>query len=125
MSLLSQINREKCPKHIAIIMDGNGRWAKQQGEMRLFGHAIGVEAVREVLKACVELGVRHLTLYAFSTENWNRPKEEVDGLMNLMVETIANEISELDENNIRLRSIGDRSRSEEHTSELQSRPHLV
>lgn len=109
MSLLSQINREKCPKHIAIIMDGNGRWAKQQGEVRLFGHAIGVEAVREVLKACVELGVRHLTLYAFSTENWNRPKEEVDGLMNLMVETIANEISELDENNIRLRSIGDRS----------------
>jgi undecaprenyl diphosphate synthase len=91
-------------------MDGNGRWAKQQGEVRLFGHSIGVEAVREVLKACVDLGVRHLTLYAFSTENWNRPQEEVDGLMNLMVETISNEVSELDENNIRLRSIGDKSR---------------
>ncbi len=110
MSLLNKINLEKCPEHIAIIMDGNGRWAKQQGEVRLFGHAIGVEAVREVLKACVDLGVKHLTLYAFSTENWNRPKEEVDGLMNLMVETIANEVSELDENNIRLRSIGDKSR---------------
>jgi len=110
MSLLNKINLEKCPKHIAIIMDGNGRWAKQQGEGRLFGHAIGVEAVREVLKACVDLGVRHLTLYAFSTENWNRPQEEVDGLMNLMVETIANEVSELDESNIRLRSIGDKSR---------------
>src|SRR5690554_682863 len=110
MSLLNKINLEKCPEHIAIIMDGNGRWAKQQGEVRLFGHSIGVEAVREVLKACVELGVRHLTLYAFSTENWNRPKEEVDGLMNLMVETIANEISELNDNNIRLRSIGDSSR---------------
>lgn len=110
MSLLNKINLEKCPQHIAIIMDGNGRWAKQQGEVRLFGHSSGVEAVREVLKACVDLGVRHLTLYAFSTENWNRPQEEVDGLMNLMVETIANEVSELDESNIRLRSIGDKSR---------------
>lgn len=110
MSQLNKINLEKCPKHIAIIMDGNGRWAKQQGEVRLFGHSSGVEAVREVLKACVDLGVKHLTLYAFSTENWNRPQEEVDGLMNLMVETIANEVSELDESNIRLRSIGDKSR---------------
>ena len=110
MSLLTKINLKKCPEHIAIIMDGNGRWAKQQGEVRLFGHSIGVEAVREVLKACVDLGVRHLTLYAFSTENWNRPQEEVDGLMNLMVETISNEVAELDESNIRLRSIGDKSR---------------
>jgi|SRR5690554_2394213 len=109
MSLLNQINLEKCPKHIAVIMDGNGRWAKQHGEARLFGHTIGVEAVREVLKACVDLGVKHLTLYAFSTENWTRPKEEVDGLMDLMVKTIANEISELDENNIRLRAMGDRA----------------
>lgn len=108
-SLLNQINLEKCPEHIAVIMDGNGRWAQQHGEVRLFGHSTGVEAVREVLKACVDLGVRHLTLYAFSTENWNRPKEEVDGLMNLMVETISNEVSELDENNIRLRTIGDTS----------------
>jgi len=91
-------------------MDGNGRWAKQQGEVRLFGHSSGVEAVRDVLKACVDLGVKHLTLYAFSTENWNRPKEEVDGLMNLMVETIANEVSELNENDVRLRSIGDESK---------------
>src|SRR5690554_3794238 len=110
MSLLTKINLEKCPQHIAIIMDGNGRWAKQQGEVRLFGHSSGVEAVREVLKACVDLEVKHLTLYAFSTENWNRPQEEVDGLMNLMVETIANEVSELDLNGIRLRSIGDQSR---------------
>lgn len=91
-------------------MDGNGRWAKKQGEVRLFGHSSGVEAVREVLKGCVDLGVRYLTLYAFSTENWNRPKEEVDGLMNLMVETIANEVEELNSNNVRLRSIGDESK---------------
>src|SRR5690554_6076383 len=108
-SLLNQINLKKCPEHIAVIMDGNGRWAQQHGEVRLLGHSTGVEAVREVLKACVDLGVRHLTLYAFSTENWNRPKEEVDGLMNLMVETISNEVSELDKNNIRLRTIGDSS----------------
>jgi undecaprenyl diphosphate synthase len=107
MSLLNQINLSKTPAHIAIIMDGNGRWAKQQGEMRLFGHFSGVEAVREVLKGCVELGVKHLTLYAFSTENWNRPKEEVDGLMNLMVETISNEVEELHKNGVRLYSIGD------------------
>ncbi|MCO5268003.1 MAG: isoprenyl transferase [Brumimicrobium sp.] len=107
MSLLNQINLEKCPKHIAIIMDGNGRWAKMQGQSRLFGHLHGVESVREVLKACVELGVRYLTLYAFSTENWNRPKEEVDGLMNLMVETLAKEIQELGENNVRVRSMGE------------------
>ncbi|MGM0479504.1 MAG: isoprenyl transferase [Bacteroidota bacterium] len=110
MSLIDKINLEKCPRHIAIIMDGNGRWAKQQGEVRLFGHSSGVEAVRDVLKGCVDLGVKHLTLYAFSTENWNRPKEEVDGLMNLMVETIANEVNELNENDVRLRSIGDESK---------------
>lgn len=105
--MFNQINLSKTPSHIAIIMDGNGRWAKQQGEMRLFGHFSGVEAVRDVLKGCVELGVRHLTLYAFSTENWNRPKEEVDGLMNLMVETISNEVEELHKNGVRLFSIGD------------------
>lgn len=110
MDILSQIDVKKTPQHIAIIMDGNGRWAKQQGEVRLFGHTSGVEAVREVLKGCVDLGVRYLTLYAFSTENWNRPKEEVDGLMNLMVETIANEVEELNENGVRLRSIGDESK---------------
>lgn len=110
MSLLNKIKLDKCPQHIAIIMDGNGRWAKQHGEVRLFGHSSGVEAVREVLKGCVDLGVKHLTLYAFSTENWNRPKEEVDGLMNLMVETIANEVEELNSNDVRLRSIGDESK---------------
>lgn len=93
--------------HIAIIMDGNGRWAKRQGEERLYGHTNGVEAVRNVLKACVDLGVKNLTLYAFSTENWNRPKEEVEGLMNLLVESIANEVDELHENGVRLMSIGD------------------
>lgn len=107
MSSLNKINLSKTPRHIAIIMDGNGRWAQQQGEMRLFGHSSGVEAVREVLKGCVELGVEYLTLYAFSTENWNRPKEEVDGLMNLMVETISNEVEELHKNGVRLQSIGD------------------
>jgi undecaprenyl diphosphate synthase len=109
MSKLERIDLKKCPKHIAIIMDGNGRWAKKQGEMRLFGHTSGVEAVREVLKGCVDLGVEFLTLYAFSTENWNRPKEEVDGLMNLLVETIANEVDELNTNGVRLHSIGDDS----------------
>lgn len=107
MSSFNKINLSKTPKHIAIIMDGNGRWAQQQGEMRLFGHTSGVEAVREVLKGCVELGVEYLTLYAFSTENWNRPREEVDGLMNLMVETISNEVEELHKNGVRLHSIGD------------------
>lgn len=107
MSLKSQVNTEKCPQHVAIIMDGNGRWAQKQGEMRLFGHNSGVEAVRDVLKGCVDVGVKYLTLYAFSTENWNRPKDEVDGLMNLLVETISNEVTELNENGVRLLSIGD------------------
>lgn len=107
MSLISQIDLQKCPQHVAIIMDGNGRWAKQQGKARLYGHLHGVEAVREVLKGAVELGVRYLTLYAFSTENWNRPKEEVDGLMTLMVETLSKEIKELGESNVRVRSMGD------------------
>ncbi|MFA5574992.1 MAG: isoprenyl transferase [Brumimicrobium sp.] len=110
MSFLQQINRDKCPKHVAVIMDGNGRWAKQQGEQRLFGHSFGVESVREVLKASRELNIKYLTLYVFSTENWNRPEEEVNGLMNLLVKTIANEVEELDENDVRLRSMGDKSR---------------
>lgn len=106
MSLFTQINLEKAPKHIAIIMDGNGRWAKKQGQVRLYGHSIGVESVRNVLKAAQKMGVKYLTLYAFSTENWNRPKEEVDGLMNLLVQTIANEVDELNESGVRLMSIG-------------------
>lgn len=107
MIKLTQIDLNRSPKHIAIIMDGNGRWAKKQGEMRLYGHNFGVESVREVLKAAKELKVDYLTLYAFSTENWNRPKEEVDGLMDLLVRTIAGEVEELHSNGVRLMSIGD------------------
>lgn len=88
-------------------MDGNGRWAKKQGEMRLFGHNVGVESVREVLKGAKELGIKYLTLYAFSMENWNRPKEEVEGLMDLLVRTIAGEVKELHDSGVRLHSIGD------------------
>lgn len=101
------IDRNNVPKHIAIIMDGNGRWAKQKGEMRTFGHASGVDAVREALTGATEIGVKYLTLYAFSTENWNRPKEEVDALMNLLVQTLVSEIDQLNENGVKLKAIGD------------------
>lgn len=104
---ISQIDLNRVPEHVAIIMDGNGRWAKQQGEMRLFGHNIGVESVRRTLKAAQQLKVKYLTLYAFSTENWNRPKEEVDGLMELLVRTIAGEVDELNTSGVRLKAIGD------------------
>lgn len=107
MSLLDKINLDTTPKHIAIIMDGNGRWAQKQGEDRLFGHNFGVEAVRETLKAAQAIGVEYLTLYAFSTENWNRPKEEVDGLMDLLVRTISGEVEELHKSNVIISSIGD------------------
>lgn len=107
MDLKDQINLAKCPEHIAIIMDGNGRWAKKKGKMRLFGHSNGVESVRAVIKTCVEIGIKNLTLYAFSTENWNRPKDEVDGLMNLLVDSITNELDEINENGVRIRTIGD------------------
>ena len=104
--LVSAIDKNKLPQHIAIIMDGNGRWAQQRGEQRVFGHNNGVQAVRETAEAAAEIGIRYLTLYAFSTENWNRPKEEVDALMHLLVVTINNEIKTLNDNNIRLRAIG-------------------
>ena len=107
MSELSHIDLNTIPEHVAIIMDGNGRWAKSHGEDRLFGHSKGVDAVRETLKTAQELKVKFLTLYAFSTENWNRPKEEVDGLMNLLVMSLANEIEEMNENGVRLQAIGD------------------
>jgi undecaprenyl diphosphate synthase len=107
MSLEAKIDYTNIPKHIAVIMDGNGRWAKQQGQDRLFGHTSGVESVRSTIKVARELGIKFLTLYAFSTENWNRPKEEVDGLMDLLVQSIANEVDELNENGIRLITIGD------------------
>ncbi len=106
MSDLSHIDLNKIPEHVAIIMDGNGRWAKSQGEDRLFGHSKGVDAVRETLKTARELKVKYLTLYAFSTENWNRPKEEVEGLMNLLVMSLANEIDEMNSNGVRLQTIG-------------------
>ncbi len=106
MDFLSKINKDTTPEHIAIIMDGNGRWAQKQGHDRLFGHNFGVESVREVLKAAQTVNVKYLTLYAFSTENWNRPQEEVDGLMNLLVSTIGNEVDELDKSNVVIRGIG-------------------
>lgn len=106
MELIDQIDRSNIPEHIAIIMDGNGRWAKKQGKPRVFGHKNGVKAVREVTEGCAELGINYLTLYAFSTENWNRPKIEVTALMTLLVETIKSEVKTLNKNNIRLETIG-------------------
>ncbi|MEQ9306422.1 MAG: isoprenyl transferase [Marinoscillum sp.] len=103
-----QINQGNLPEHIAVIMDGNGRWAKRQGAARIFGHKNAIKAVREVTEGCAELGVKCLTLYAFSTENWSRPKKEVQGLMSLLVSTINDEIPTLMKNNISLHSIGDR-----------------
>lgn len=120
MSFKEKIIESKLPLHIAIIMDGNGRWAKKQGEGRVFGHSHGVDAVRAAAEAAAELGVKYLTLYAFSTENWNRPKNEVDALMHLFVETITNEISTLNKNNIRLNAIGNlKSLPEENYKRLQ------
>ncbi len=107
--LRSKINVEKLPRHIAIIMDGNGRWAQEQGEDRLFGHFHGVESVRNIVEGCAELGIEYLTLYAFSTENWDRPVTEVNGLMELLVETIKKETETLNKNNIKLHVIGDRN----------------
>ena len=101
------LNASRIPRHVAIIMDGNGRWAEERGESRVFGHMHGVEAVRLSVEAAMELGVRHLTLYAFSTENWNRPKEEVEALMNLLVDTLVKEVRELGNKGVRLRTIGD------------------
>ncbi|MCK5210279.1 MAG: di-trans,poly-cis-decaprenylcistransferase, partial [Cyclobacteriaceae bacterium] len=103
----SLIDLNNLPQHIAVIMDGNGRWAKKQGAKRIFGHRNAVEAVRQTTEACADLGIKHLTLYAFSTENWNRPKIEVKGLMELLVSTIKKETSTLTKNNVRLTSIGD------------------
>ena len=110
MDLKSKINLEKLPSHIAVIMDGNGRWAKKHGMPRVFGHRNGVKSVREVTEAAAELGVGYLTLYAFSTENWNRPPTEVNALMTLLVETIKAEVKTLNKNNIRLQAIGDISK---------------
>ena len=105
--LISQINLQRLPRHIAIIMDGNGRWAEEKGKDRLYGHFHGVESVRNIVEGAAELGVQFLTLYAFSTENWDRPPLEVEGLMHLLVETIRKEVPTLNKNNIRLHVIGD------------------
>ncbi len=106
MDLKSNINEKRLPKHIAVIMDGNGRWAKQQGMARAFGHENGTKSVRETVEACAELGIENLTLYAFSTENWKRPKLEVQTLMKLLVSSLKKEIKTLQDNNIRLNAIG-------------------
>jgi undecaprenyl diphosphate synthase len=110
MDLKSKIDTTRLPGHIAIIMDGNGRWAKKRGEARLFGHQHGVESVRKIATSSAELGIRYLTLYAFSTENWKRPQYEVDALMDLLVHTLNQELDTLMKNNIRLKAIGDLSR---------------
>ena len=106
--LKPQIDLSRLPEHVAIIMDGNGRWAQEKGEDRLFGHFHGVESVRNIVEGAAELGIGYLTLYAFSTENWDRPANEVAGLMSLLVDTIRKEVPTLNKNNIRLQVIGDR-----------------
>lgn len=107
MSLKQQVDLEKLPRHVAIIMDGNGRWAKNRGKLRINGHENGVKAVREAAEASAELGISYVTLYAFSSENWRRPKREVDTLIDLLVKTIHSELKTLLDNNIRLNTIGD------------------
>lgn len=109
MSLIEQIDKDKLPQHVAVIMDGNGRWAKEKGKLRVFGHQNGVVAVRDTVEGAVELGIKYLTLYAFSTENWNRPKLEVMALMELLVSTISKETKTLMDNGVRLNAIGNLS----------------
>lgn len=106
------------PRHIAVIMDGNGRWAQQRGDLRLFGHRAGVDSVRDITESCAQLGVKHLTLYTFSTENWGRPDDEVNGLMKLLVKTLGKEAENLHRNNIRLVTIG---QTERFPAEIQDR----
>ena len=105
--LKARIDRTRVPQHVAIIMDGNGRWAQRQGELRVVGHTNGVKSVRETLVAATEIGVKYLTLYAFSTENWSRPQAEIDALMDLLVHTLVSEMESLHENGVRLHTIGD------------------
>jgi undecaprenyl diphosphate synthase len=108
-SLKEHIDFNNLPRHIAVIMDGNGRWAKKKGAMRIFGHRNAVQSVKDITEGCGELGIKYLTLYAFSTENWGRPKEEVDGLMELLVNTLKQEIKTLMDNQVKLITIGDTS----------------
>ncbi|HDR67826.1 MAG TPA: isoprenyl transferase [Bacteroidaceae bacterium] len=106
MNLKEQINKERLPKHVAVIMDGNGRWARKKGNERLYGHKNAVDSVRQTVEAAGELGIEYLTLYAFSTENWNRPRSEIEGLMSLLASTLKNETEKLNKNNVRLLVIG-------------------
>lgn len=115
MSFKNKLNNNKIPQHVAIIMDGNGRWAEKHNRERTFGHQNGIKAVRQAIEGAAEIDIRFLTLYAFSTENWNRPKEEIDMLMNLMVHAIEKESEELLKNNIRINTIGDVDRLQPHT----------
>ena len=117
MQLRKQIDNKKLPSHVAIIMDGNGRWAQHRGLDRIFGHQQGVKAVREVIETAAELEIGYLTLYAFSTENWGRPDEEVSALMGIMIQSLSNETDTLLKNNIRLRAIGDLDRLAEDVKE--------
>ena len=117
MSYKEQIDTARLPRHVAIIMDGNGRWAKKQGLARMFGHKKGVETVHNITVAATKLGIEYLTLYTFSTENWNRPKEAVDALMTLLVDTIAKETPTLMNNNVGLQTIGDINRLPEGTKQ--------
>ena len=110
MTLRDLLDTSRLPQHIAIIMDGNGRWARQRGQERVFGHQRGAQSVREVIEASAELGIKYLTLYAFSTENWNRPDDEITALMGLMVQSLNDETGTLVKNNIKLRVIGDMDR---------------
>jgi len=114
MSIKDNINSERLPEHIAIIMDGNGRWAQEKGHDRLYGHLHGVESVRNIVEGAAELGIHYLTLYAFSTENWLRPQEEVSGLMELLIDTIRKEVPTLNKNNIKLHVIGATDMMPEH-----------
>ncbi|WP_456315468.1 isoprenyl transferase [Pseudomonas shirazensis] len=106
MNLIDSIDQTNLPKHLAIIMDGNGRWAKQQGFLRAFGHENGTKSVKKTITTCAKLGIEYLTLYAFSTENWNRPKLEVEALMKILINSLKKELVTLQENNIRLNAIG-------------------
>ena len=107
MGFKEQIDINRLPEHIAIIMDGNGRWAKNQGKFRVFGHESGVLSVKDIVEGCVDIGIKYLTVYAFSTENWNRPIEEVNALMELLISTINEQAETLNKNNVRLNAIGD------------------
>lgn len=120
-SFKEKIDKSRLPKHIAIIMDGNGRWAKEHGYDRIFGHQNGVTSVRETTEAAAEIGIKYLTLYAFSTENWSRPQQEVDALMELLIDTIERETPTLNKNNVRLMAIGDLSRLPDGAAEKLKR----